>query len=75
MIRRLARQALAAFTSWRHARRVAKTAPEVAELQREIAKRSRRHRKTEPLRRELRARVTAALAREQGITIQERKFS
>lgn len=75
MIRRLARQALAAFFAWRRANRVAKASPEIAELQREIAKRSRRHRKTEPLRRELRARVTAALAREQDITIEERKLS
>lgn len=75
MIRRLARQALAAFFAWRRASRVAKVSPEIAELQREIAKRSRRHRKTEPLRRELRARVAAQLACEQGITIQGRKFS
>lgn len=75
MIRRLARQAIASFVAWRHARRLAKASPEIVELQLEIEKRSRGHRKTEPLRRELRARVTARLAREQGLPAQERKFT
>jgi uncharacterized lipoprotein YmbA len=86
MIRRLARQALAAFLALRDRRRAERAAaaltrrvtvadPEIARLQGEIAKRAARHRNAAPLRRELRNRVVANLAREQGITIQERKFS
>lgn len=86
MIRRLARQALAAFTAWRDQRRAAKaaadlvrriaaTTPEIPRLQSQIAERARRHRKVEPLRRRLRAEVIANLAREQGRTIPERRVS
>lgn len=75
MIRRLARQALDAFTAWRLARRVAKADPVVADLQRRIAELSRKHRGAAPLRRELRARVIANLAREQGVTPPERLCS
>ncbi|AZO77518.1 MULTISPECIES: hypothetical protein [unclassified Bosea (in: a-proteobacteria)] len=75
MIRRLARQAIASFTAWRHARRVARAHPEIEALRQQVADRCRRYRNAEPLRRELRARVIAELAREQGRTIQERRFS
>lgn len=74
MIRRLARQALAAFTAWRHRRRVAKADPEVARLSRLAEDRAAKHRKAEPTRRELRARVLANLAREQGRDLPERIF-
>ncbi len=66
MLRRLSRQALAAFTAWRHRRRVAKADPEIARLARLASERAAQHRKAEPTRRELRARVLANLAREQS---------
>ena len=74
-LRRLARQAMNAFTAWRLARRVAKADPEVARLARLAADRAAKHRAAEPTRRQLRARVIANLAREQGVTIADRKFS
>lgn len=67
MLRRLSRQALTAFTAWRHRRRVAKADPEIARLARVASDRAAKHRKAEPTRRELRARVIANLEREQGI--------
>lgn len=78
MIRRLARQALAAFFALRARRRAERAAaalsrrviavdPEIARLQSEIAKRAARHRNAAPLRRELRNRVVANLAREQSL--------
>ncbi|KPH79355.1 hypothetical protein [Bosea vaviloviae] len=75
MIRRLARTALASFTAWRHRRRVAKADPEIARLARLASDRAAKHRKAEPIRRELRARVIANLAREQGVTLADRKSS
>jgi hypothetical protein len=86
VIRRLARQALAAFIALRVrrraereaivlARRIAVVDPEIPRLRQQIEDRCRRFQNAEPLRRELRARVTARLAREQGRTLQERRFS
>lgn len=74
-LRRLARTALASFTAWRHRRRVARADPEIARLARLAADRAAKHRKAEPTRRELRARVIANLAREQGVNLSERQFS
>lgn len=74
MLRRLSRQALAAFTAWRHRRRVAKADPEIARLARLASERAAQHRNASSTRRELRARVIANLEREQGKTISERAF-
>ena len=70
--RSLARRVLDAFTAWRLARRVEKADPEIARLARLAADRAAKHRKSEPTRRELRARVLANLAREQGRSLPER---
>lgn len=75
MLRRLARQALSAFAAWRHRRRVAKADPEIARLARLASERAAQHRNAAPVRRELRARVIANLAREQNRTLPERLFS
>lgn len=69
--RRLARQALSAYITRRHARRVAKANPTAAELQRQIAERDRKHRNAKPLRRQLGKVVNARLARELGVTLPE----
>lgn len=74
MLRRLARQALSAFAAWRHRRRVAKADPEIARLARLASERAAQHRNASSTRRELRARVTANLAREQGRDLPERIF-
>ncbi len=72
MTRHFARRILDAFTAWRLARRVEKADPEIARLARLAAEHASKHRKAEPTRRELRARVLAKLAREQGVTLPER---
>lgn len=86
MIRDLARRAISTFTAWRERRRAAKATaelarriaaanPEMAKLREQIAERARRHRKVEPLRRQLHAHIVANLAREQGRTLPERTAS
>lgn len=75
MIRRLSRQALAAFTAWRHRRRVAKADPEIARLARVASDLAAKHRNAAPVRRALHDRVHSNLARELGVTIADRKFS
>lgn len=72
MTRHLARRILDGFIAWRLARRVEKADPEIARLARIAAERAAKHRKAEPTRRELRARVIANLAREQGRSLPER---
>lgn len=72
MTRHIARRILDAFDSWRLARRVDKANPELSELRRQIAERSRQHLNAAPLRRKLRAEVAARLAREQGRSLPER---
>ncbi len=69
------RRSVSRIVAWWLARRVAKADPEIARLARVASDRAAKHRKAEPTRRELRARVIANLAREQGVTIADRKFS
>jgi hypothetical protein len=75
MIPRLARQALAAFTSWRRRKRLVRVIPELVEIDRQIETLRDRHR---PIRRHLRAKrdlVLARMAEEQGKHLPERLFS
>ena len=71
MILRTARRILDGVQAWRLARRVQRAAPEIVELRRQIAERSRQHRNAAPLRKQLRDQVIANLSREQA----ERKAS
>lgn len=69
------RRSVSRIVAWWLARRVAKADPEIARLARVAKERAAQHRKAEPTRRELRARVLANLAREQGRELPERLFS
>lgn len=69
------RRSVSRIVAWWLARRVAKADPEIARLARVASERAAKHRKAEPTRRELRARVIANLAREQGRDLPERLFS
>lgn len=68
MIRRLARQALAGFAAWRHRRRVARAAPEIAFLAAELEKLRRSHRPTRRLMRAQRDALHSRMARELGVS-------
>ncbi len=78
MLRHLARQAFASFIAWRARRRLTRSTPELAEierLRREVAKLTRQHRPTATLRDQLKAAVRERLAREQGVSLTVRKQS
>lgn len=77
-----ARNILAKLAAWRDRRRAARVAavlarriaaenPEIAKLQEQIAERAKRHRKVEPLRKQLHGHIVANLAREQGRSLPE----
>jgi hypothetical protein len=75
MIARLARQALAAFTSWRRRKKLVRAIPDLVEIDRQIQALREKHR---PIRRHLRAKrdlVLARMAEEQGKNLPERLFS
>lgn len=74
-LRRIARQALASFTAWRHRRRVERADPELARLARLASEQATQHRKAAQTRRQLHDRVLANLLREQGKRQTERLFS
>jgi hypothetical protein len=64
MLRRLARKAFTSFIAWRARRRVIRTAPELAEIEREIRACRRKHQPTRRLMRAQREIVHAQLKRE-----------
>ncbi len=68
------RRIVARITAWWAARRVAKALPEVAELQRQIEARRRKHQPVRHLQNSLRTHIRNQLAREQGKRLSERTF-